>query len=262
MLGRLAARVVQAAERRLWSRCSRIWVNSENLRRILTDNGVEAARVQTIPFGVVLNPNASALRSERADVEIIFVGSFYRWHGADVLLRAFASALQATGNIRLTLVGDGSERAPCEELARGLSLSTVVTFTGRLPHEEVLGLLARADIGVAPYAPIDRFYFDPAKILEYQASGLAIVASDQGRVSEMLEGGRGGVLVPPGDERALREALIRLVRDPVLRRRLGAHALQHAGQRGWDRVGPQIRELLESAVADGAPRLRADERPQ
>jgi glycosyltransferase involved in cell wall biosynthesis len=248
--GLRASRVTQAVERGLWKRCARIWVNSDNLKAIVVGNGIEASRVRTIPFGVALNSRRiDAAASQRETVEVAFVGSFYPWHGADVLLRAFAAARRAAPGLRLTLAGDGYERTHCESLTRELGLTDVVTFPGRLPHDEALALLARADIGVAPYAPMERFYFDPAKILEYQASGLAIVASDQGRVSEMLEGGRSGILVPPGDEGALRGALVRLATDESLRRTLGEAALQCASRRGWDHVAPLILEVLREAIA-------------
>ena len=87
------------------------------------------------------------------------------------------------------MIGDGVERVRSERLARSLGVGGAVEMTGWLPNAQVIEKLEQADIGVAPYLKLEPFFFDPAKILEYMASGLAIVASEQGRVSEMLEHG-------------------------------------------------------------------------
>ena len=124
-----------------------------------------------------------------------------------------------------------------------------------MPNDEVRELLAAADIGVAPYTALERFYFDPAKILEYLASGLAIIASDQGRVSDMLDNGRTGILIPPGDENALRDALVRLATDKSLRQKLGRASRRRAEfQHDWTRIAPNILAVLEEAIEQGARR--------
>ena len=83
-----------------------------------------------------------------------------------------------------------------------------------------------AHIGVAPYLAVENFYFEPVKLFDYMAAGLAVIASAQGGVREMLECGVSGCLVPPGDEAALTRELTRLCQDPNLRARLGTAARQ------------------------------------
>jgi glycosyltransferase involved in cell wall biosynthesis len=61
----------------------------------------------------------------------------------------------------------------------------------------------------------------PLALLEYGAMGLAVVATAVGQVSDVLDGGRAGVLVPPGDHRELAKALVSLLRSPEDRERLG-----------------------------------------
>jgi glycosyltransferase involved in cell wall biosynthesis len=88
------------------------------------------------------------------------------------------------------------------------------------------------------------------KILDYMAAGLAVVASDQGQVRDLVANDVSGILVPPEDVSALAQALIDLAEDPALRRRLGRSAR--------DRV-PLIRETAQH-VLEAASELTAAER--
>jgi glycosyltransferase involved in cell wall biosynthesis len=105
---------------------------------------------------------------------------------------------------------------------------------GALPHAEAIKLMAGWDAGIAPYAPIDGFWFSPLKVLEYMAAGACPVASDLGDAAHLLDHGRRGVLVRPGDAGALAQALAALARDRDRTRRLGERARRWvAVNRSW-----------------------------
>jgi glycosyltransferase involved in cell wall biosynthesis len=93
-----------------------------------------------------------------------------------------------------------------------------------MAHEAVPRHLRGVDIAVAPYPPLDPFYFSPLKVLEYMATGRAIVASRVGQISELIEDGVTGLLVSPGDPAALAAALDRLAGHTGLRTALGRKA--------------------------------------
>src|SRR5699024_2720488 len=78
-------------------------------------------------------------------------------------------------------------------------------------------------VAVAPYPPGEH-YFSPLKVYEYLAAGLPVVSSAIGTLPEVLQHGRTGVLVPPGDVPALSAALAELVRRPDRRTELGRRA--------------------------------------
>ncbi len=261
MRGRPPWRVIQVIERWQWRQCTRIWVNSLALKTILGDHGYPADRIRVILFGVDLDrfPPRTA-RGVGNPVRIVFTGSFYPWHGTDVLLRAFASAQKRIGGLHLTLIGDGTGRPASENLARALGIADLVDFTGWLAYDRVIEHLTRADIGVAPYTRLDPFYFDPVKIREYMACGLAVVGSDQGSIPEMLEHGESGLLVPPGDEDALAAALVRLAEDRELAERLGGAARRRAETAyNWPEIIPKVLALCAEAAAghrDGRAQTR------
>lgn len=249
--GRRSSALLQRIERWKWRQCTRIWVHSATLKSILIEHGISADLVQVIPFGVDLDrfPPEKAQHSTNSPVRIVFVGSFFSWQGTDVLLRAVALARRRTIGIHLTLIGDGSLRSSCEKLAHALGLTDITEFVGWLPYDRVIERMSRDDIGVAPYTKVNPFYFDPAKILDYMATGLAVVGSDQGRVSEVIQHGETGLLVPPGDEHALADALVQLADDQTLRERLGRAAkCQIRDHNNWQEIMPRVVAMCEKAV--------------
>lgn len=253
MRGHRPSRLMRAFERWQWRRCARIWVNSKTLKSIITDHGISSDVVHVISFGADLAKFQPQERPETNDlVRVVFVGSFYRWHGSDDLLRAFAEALGSFADLRLTLIGDGGQRSDNEDLARELGLENIVEFTGWISNDNVAQRLSRADIGVAPYLNIEPFYFDPAKVIEYAASGLAIIASNVGRIPDTIEDGINGLLVPPGDRGALKKALLRLARDQALRNKLGHAARERSlAEHSWPDISRRIIALCEEAVRSG-----------
>jgi len=105
---------------------------------------------------------------------------------------------------------------------------------GVRPHEEVVERMTGWDAGLAPYAPVDRFWFSPLKVLEYMAAGTCPVVSDVGDARQTLGGGERGLLVPPADPGALADAIRSLASDRENARRLGRRAREWVGgHRSW-----------------------------
>jgi glycosyltransferase involved in cell wall biosynthesis len=173
----------------------------------------------------------------------VLLGSLRPWHGAHTVADAW-HRLGATAP-PLLVVGDGAGRASLERAGADM--------LGRRPHEEVPAILARADIGLAPYAEDAPGYFSPLKLFEYLAAGLAVVAADVPGVREVVDG-ETAVLVPPGDPAGLAGAVAGLARDPERREALGraGRELVEAHHR-WDQRARQVleavRRLAEPAVS-------------
>jgi len=97
------------------------------------------------------------------------------------------------------------------------------------------------DVGVAPYPPIEGFYFSPLKVLEYMAAGRPTVASRVGDIRELVNDGVEGTLVPPGDARALQAALLKLMSDRNLCTTMGSAARKKVlTYRTWDIAARRI----------------------
>jgi glycosyltransferase involved in cell wall biosynthesis len=116
-----------------------------------------------------------------------------------------------------------------------------ITWTGAIPNWQMPQVLGSFDIAVAPYPAIDNFYFSPLKILEYMAAGLPIVASSIGQIPELIDHGRTGLLVEPGNISELSATVEQLCDNEILRRKLGGAARTEVESRfTWDRAVDRI----------------------
>jgi glycosyltransferase involved in cell wall biosynthesis len=94
-------------------------------------------------------------------------------------------------------------------------------------------------------------------VFEYMAAGKAIVASRVGQLSETIQDGVNGLLVPPGEPAALASALLRVIEDTTLRDRLGRQARQDAvREHSWERYVAQLERVYEAAVLAALVRPR------
>ena len=135
-----------------------------------------------------------------------------------MLLRAVAR-LRGNGIVcSLVVAGEGPERRRLELLSEQLGVNTHVHFLGHVPHPA--DVLDAIDVFVLP-SLVEGL---PLALLEAMYAGRACVATAVGGVPEVIKSGDNGLLVPPGDEVALVEAIATLVRSVDLRRRLGAAA--------------------------------------
>lgn len=170
--------------------------------------------------------------------------------GHDTLLEAVAELPEAL----FLLAGDGPERERLEARAAELGVGDRVRFLGR--REDVPQLLAACDVFALP----SLYEGSSLAVLEAMAAGIPVVSSAIGGTEELIEDGRSGLLVPPGDAAGLASALRRLLGDPVLRKELAGSARERvdAGLRreqNAERVEAVYRELLGGDL-EGLPESR------
>jgi glycosyltransferase involved in cell wall biosynthesis len=214
-LGRLA----HALERFTWRSATRVLPVTAVLGDIMAQAGVPRDRITVVPNGVVLDRfPADVSRPEAAGVTLGFVGFVRAWHGLDAVIESLASEPEAN-QLRLTVVGDGPVVPDLKQQAQRLGVAGRVHFTGVVPHASVPGLVAGFDIALQPQVTP---YASPLKVFDYMAAGCAIVAPDQPNIREVLRHEETALLFDPADPGAMWAEVRRLIRDPALRRRLGA----------------------------------------
>jgi glycosyltransferase involved in cell wall biosynthesis len=178
--------------------------NGVDLEKFLPTNSELAKTSLGLPSGPVLG----------------FVGYVREWHGLDRIVSMMAERPTLSKTI-LLIVGDGPARPELLRLAKKLGISDRLHFTGIAKHEALPQIISAFDIALQPEVTA---YASPLKLFEYMALGRAIVAPARSNILEILENGVDGLLYSPGDNRALADALERLISDPELRARLGAAA--------------------------------------
>lgn len=176
-----------------------------------------------------------------------YAGHLYPWKGVDVFARALALCPGIHGLIIGGHAGE-SDLGRVQALVRELGLADRVTITGHVPPADVHQHLSKATMLVLPNTPsaISERYTSPLKLFEYLGLAKPIVASRLPAILEVLTDGQTALLVPPGDARALADALSRIADDEALARDLGAAAGALAPGYTWDRRA----ERLEAAFAE------------
>lgn len=177
------------------------------------------------------------------EVVVTTVGRLEREKGQAVLISAVRTLVNGTQRPTLLIVGEGSLAAPLQGLARRLGLGRTVRFLGL--RSDVYELLAISDVFALP----SLWEGLPVALLEAEAYGLPVVASDVGGVREAMIDGRTGFLVLPGDRHMLGTRLRELVADAVLRARLGRAAKVYVRSRfDSELVVPRLEAVYEKLV--------------
>jgi glycosyltransferase involved in cell wall biosynthesis len=149
-------------------------------------------------------------------VEVLTVAALSRRKGHEFLIRALAELDGAP--VRLTLAGDGPERARLERLAAELGVSGAVAFEGAVAYDRVPALYDRADVFCLPSFAEGL----PTVLMEAMAAGLPTVATNVNGTAELVDDGVTGILVPPARADLIAAALGRLAADADLRASMGA----------------------------------------
>lgn len=160
-------------------------------------------------------------------------------------IRAFLVVKQAFAGATMTIAGSGAELANLRALVARLQLGESVHFSGRLDNASMAALYASADCVVNP-STVDNM---PNSILEAFASGVPVVSTNAGGVSDMLEDGVSGMLVPVGDDVQLAEQVLKVLHNPSLAERLRKAGLTEAEKYSWTTVKSQWLSLYPRALA-------------
>lgn len=149
--------------------------------------------------------------------KLLFVGRLAGVKGVPVLLEALTTLRDLHPDLRLTLVGDGPERAVLEAKAQVLGVADLVDFVGYKSQDEVAEHLAQSDIFVLPSFAEGL----PVVLMEALASRVPVVTTRIAGVAELVEDGVNGYLVPPGDVASLTDRLEQLLANPDTRTAMG-----------------------------------------
>jgi len=185
-----------------------------------------------------LGPNADAL---------LFVGNFLPVKNPLMLLEAWRLAREKLPDrdLRLIMIGAGPMEAAIRGRAAQLGLQDALDLPGRLPSSAVADYLRAARCLVLS----SHNEGVPNVVLEAMASGVPVVSTDVGGISEVLDAPFMGKLVPPGDGEALAEAIVEIVGSPSDRGRISARGEQYS----WEATARRYLDLLRSGEGGTAP---------
>jgi glycosyltransferase involved in cell wall biosynthesis len=195
---------------------------SEANRRALEARGIPASKLHVVPNGTLGSPRLNDADGgvDLRHPAITCVAGLFERKGIPELVTAFEQ-LPASLDAHLYLVGEGWYRDELEARVRTSPSGTRIHVEGFQPHPAQY--LRATDLFVLA-SHRDPF---PVVLSEARAAGCAIIGSNVDGIPEALEGGRAGILVPPGDTTALTASMRRLLEDDDERRRLGDAAREN-----------------------------------
>ncbi|MFZ1721463.1 MAG: glycosyltransferase [Microgenomates group bacterium] len=173
---------------------------------------------------------------------ILYLGRLRDYKCVDVLIHAFVTVLRKVPNARLTIAGDGNERAKLQELTKTLKISEYVTFTARVSEVEKSKLFTKSWVCVHP-SLVEGWGITN---IEANACGTPVIASNVDGLRDSVKDGITGILVPPKDSNALATALQLILTDQKLRKKLSNEAKKWAESFSWDRASEEFLKAVEA----------------
>jgi glycosyltransferase involved in cell wall biosynthesis len=176
---------------------------------------------------------------------ILTVARLTPWKGIDRIIEVLPEIRGQINQANLVVVGEGPELENLQGLARELGVKEYVSFVGRVPHEEVPHYLKAADVFVL-YSGYEGL---PHIVLEAMATGVPVVLSDKGGNQEVVEDGVNGLLVPIGNPRKLKEAILRVLQD----RELAGEFVERSREKvthafAWDVMVERTLDVFQAAM--------------
>lgn len=217
------------------------------LRRVFAQHGLQADVIPNIVDLERFGPRQA--RDFGVAPHVVVARNLEPIYGLSTALQALAILRQRYAGATLTVAGSGPQKAELVAQAAALGLSGAVHFPGRVDHADMPALYARADCALNP-STVDNM---PNSVLEAFASGLPLVSTDVGGVPDIVTDGVDGLLVPAGDAQAMAEALMRVLGDRELARRLTEAGAAQVRAYAW----PQVRGQWLDAYRRAAVRGRA-----
>ena len=195
-----------------------ICVSQYNKRKLTNDYQIPEKKTQVIYNG--LDPsdffNAPKDETPRDKIRISSVAYLIEDKGMQFLIQAMPKVIEHNPNVELCLVGDGPYESTLKALAKELGVEEHVKFLG--VRNDVPEIMVNSDIGVVPSIWAEAFGYT---VIEVMAAHKPIIASNIGGIPEIVEDGKCGFLVEPGQPDQISEKLIKLMDDESLRHSMG-----------------------------------------
>jgi len=218
---------------------------SHLLKKQLASYGIPHRKIIVVPNGVdteKFRPRDQKTLKMQYGINgspiLIYVGSEIKWHGLEVILASLNRVKNEFPNFKLLVIGIRKNKT-LEEILVKNKIAENVIFIGRVPHSQIPKYLAMADIALAPLKS-ERRHTTPFKILEYIASGKAIITTDVCELSKQLIKLNAAIQFN-GTPQSLSEKIIEVYSNPKLKRKLEDKARQVAIKKySWNRAARVI----------------------
>ena len=207
---------------------------ASHIERTLQQAGVSSRKIAVIPNGIDFTSFLEVRRSDfgrSGNGPVIgIVGRLTRQKGHSLLFAAAPGILQKFPDTKFLIIGDGPDREKLEAVAAETGIADSVHFAGF--RSDMPTVYEGLDLLVMP--SLDEGL--PITLLEALAAGCPVVASSVGAVPDVIEHGRNGLLIPPGDSASVEHSILLLLSDSNLRKRVAENARRSVGKFSADEM--------------------------
>jgi glycosyltransferase involved in cell wall biosynthesis len=238
-----SARTPQRLVHWTYRRADELITHAEQLKSVLVDDvHLPASRIAVIPHVAI---SAAGPDNEFAEQgkRLLFFGRIWEYKGLEYLIRAEPLISAQVPDVQIVIAGRGEDFEKYRRMM--VHPDRFVIDNERIPDERVAQHFSEASVVVLPYIDASQSGVVPVAY----SFGRPVVATSVGGLPSVVEDGVTGLLVPPRDERALADALVRLLEDDELRHKMGA-AGRSKLEREWapEVIGPQHIDVYERAI--------------
>ncbi len=203
-----------------YRRATALIVHNEQVREVMAKRGFASKRSFVVPHPTLGEPYSAS--SEEAGADILFFGRIWPYKGLEYLIAAEPLIGAEIPEVRIVIAGTGEEMARYRAMM--VNPERFEILNEFIPDDQTSELFRSASVVVLPYVDATQSGVIP---MAYHYAR-PVVATAVGGLPSQIDDGETGFLVPPRDEGALAEAIVRLLKNPALRARLGANAKEKA----------------------------------
>jgi len=245
----------QSVGKNIFRAASRIVALSSSDAEYISSLGIESKKISILPNAIDSSEfvpysnldNIDFLK--RYNVEgkriVLFVGQIIQRKGIEYLLKSakYVMELSHENNIVFFVIGKGGFLEKAKNIVKNLNISELIVFTGKIPFGELVEAYKSADVFVLPSLSEGL----PTTILEAMYFGLPVIATDIPGVRDHFR--NRALLVPPKNEYKLAEAIIKLLKDEELAKRLSTNGKELVKSKyTWDIVSKKYEDLYKETV--------------
>jgi len=224
--GSFKYRLIKGLEQYVFKHANKVACICEGLRKAISGRGISKEKLFVSPNAVDFKKFTPLTEKDTPLLEqwslkdkkvIGFLGSFFKYEGLEFAVKAMPKILEKLPNAHLLLVGGGNQDEALRALVKEMALDEHVTFTGRVPYQEISSYYSLVDVLLFPREDIRLTQLvTPLKPLESMALGKPVIASDVGGHKEMVEHLKTGMLFKAENIDSLAETVLSMLSDQRL----------------------------------------------
>ena len=183
------------------------------------------------------------------DIIVGYIGTFYEFQGVEYFIKSIPYIIKNHKKIKTLIIGDGPLNMYLKNLTRSLRISKEIIFTGTILPTDIQYYYKLIDIFVIPRpSTLATETAVPLKLMEAMARGKAIVATNVGGLTEILEDKKDALIVNAGNEKAIVEAIITLINNSELRKKLAKNAIHKASKFTWESSAQELYNIYKEIL--------------